>query len=398
MYAFKMPKYRTPEGTGHGSGSEAGIGPDSNRGERVKRARLEDPATTGSSTTPLLCHNKYSDIPSIYSKSIIGNVDLNVNLGLIEASYAKSTWAKHGSAISSLKNFEKKSNVKCDWPLSLDTVCEYTSWALTDGKLKPNTVRSYLSSLKIVHDLNNFNFVGNNALVYAMIRGAENLEMYKNSEKPSRKVMTLPLLKLIGHYIAKSAWCADSKKTVWCACVIAFFGAFRLGEILPKSQFDCIDMETLLWSDVKFRKDGSILVHIKMDKCKNKKGFYVDLFKFGPGNCCPVTVMELLKNSKYCPSKPVFQFANGKNLCSSLLNKILVELLTPTLGESAKEITGHSFRAGLPSALANNPTLANCKDIKAWGRWSSNSYELYTRLKLSQKKLLFEKIVKVLEN
>jgi len=44
--------------------------------------------------------------------------------------------------------------------------------------------------------------------------------------------MTLALLKLIGHQIAKSDWSDDSKLTVWGACTTAFFGAFRIGEIL----------------------------------------------------------------------------------------------------------------------------------------------------------------------
>jgi hypothetical protein len=60
-------------------------------------------------------------------------------------------------------------------------------------------------------------------------------------------------------------------------------------------------------------------------------------------------------------------------------------------------ITGHSFRAALPSALASCPDIASQDDIRQWGRWTSDSYLLYTRLKIRQKKLIFAKIVSALK-
>jgi len=68
----------------------------------------------------------------------------------------------------------------------------------------------------------------------------------------------------------------------------------------------------------------------------------------------------------------------------------------PIIGQQALNITGHSFRAALPAALANDPKIANDSDIKKWGRWSSESYLLYTRLKFKQKQMLFTKITAVL--
>jgi hypothetical protein len=59
-------------------------------------------------------------------------------------------------------------------------------------------------------------------------------------------------------------------------------------------------------------------------------------------------------------------------------------------------ICGHSFRAGLPSAMANDPEAVKDFEICQWGRWSSESYLLYTRLKFKQKQALFRKITEVL--
>ena len=131
--------------------------------------------------------------------------------------------------------------------------------------------------------------------------------------------MTLSLLKIIGHQIAKCDWSDDSKLTVQGACTTAFFCAFRIGEILAKSSLEFCEEEILLWKDLKFRKDGSILVHVIIDKSKNHYGAFVDLFEYNVKGCCPVKTLIAMKNKKIYMLSPVFQFANGKNLCGAHL-------------------------------------------------------------------------------
>jgi hypothetical protein len=374
------------------------VDPDSNQKDKAKKKlKLYDPAATGRIEATPSGNPKYSDSPCLYGKSFIKKSVDGVNLNLIEASYAKATWGKHCAALKSLENFEASYGKKLSWPLSIEVICKYTSWALTEKKLKANTVRSYLSSIKIAHELNHMCYVGNQFVVNAMLKGADNLSLYDNKPNGSRKVMTLALLRILGHQIALCDWCMDSKVTIWCACTTAFFGSFRFGEILPISESEFCKVDTLLWNDIKFRKDGSILIHVKIDKNRNNQGSYIDLFEFKGKNCCPVKSLNDLKSRRSDPNQPVFQFANKRNLCSSKLNVLIQELLFPVIGNYAYDISGHSFRAGLPSAMANNPNLAKDTDIKAWGRWSSNSYLLYTRLKLNQKKSIFDKIVTVLD-
>lgn len=59
-------------------------------------------------------------------------------------------------------------------------------------------------------------------------------------------------------------------------------------------------------------------------------------------------------------------------------------------------ISGHSFKAGVPSELNRHPELLSSDDVKGWGRWCSEAYNRYTRLKLDQKKCIFDKITAVL--
>ena len=201
--------------------------------------------------------------------------------------------------------------------------------------------------------------------------------------------MTLPLLKILGHEISKKSWSADTKLVVWAAMCVAFFGSFRMGELLSKSSGSFNPSDTLLWENIRFLKDGSIQILNKIPKNRLKSEDVIDLFPF-PGNCCPVTTLCALKAARPLEDKiPVFKFKSGKFLTQLSLNTIIVDCLSPHFGVKAKDYSGHSFRAGLPSALSSCQSLSTEAAIKKWGRWKSSSFQKYTRLNHSAKKEVF---------
>ena len=338
---------------------------------------------------------KYSSLPSLASESIL-QISSKKHDGLIAASIAKSSWNKNGAALNCFRKFELSKCQKFDWPLTKNCIREFISWAILDKNLKASTVQSYISSLIFIHNVNELDPKNcSDLIVKSMIKGAENLNFYKKISEGSRKVMTLPLLKILGHQIAKSNWTKVDKQVFWAAAIVAFFGSFRFGEILCSSDKSFHPNESLLWEDVAFKND-SILIRIKIPKNRNQKGEFVDLFKIENTSICPVLAMIRLQDLKGLPidlKKPVFCFESGKNLTSDCLNSCLKQLLVPVVGKEAELISGHSFRAALPSVLANRPDLASDKDIKTWGRWSSGSFQLYTRLKPQQRRIIFGKIV-----
>jgi hypothetical protein len=227
-----------------------------------------------------------------------------------------------------------------------------------------------------------------------ILKGVKNLEIYKDSKKETRKAMTYPMLKILCHQVASTNWPKYNKQVFWTAMCVAFFGSMRFGELLSSHRDFFNPKETLLWENLKFA-DSFVIITIKVPKSKNKKGEYVDIFEIPDGRFCPVRALEALKNStkKFNDKKPVFMFENGTFLTKEILNSTLHTLLQPILGHKAFEYSAHSFRAGLPSALASCPDLAADEQVKSWGRWKSDCFRSYTRLKTSQKKFLFEKIL-----
>lgn len=233
-----------------------------------------------------------------------------------------------------------------------------------------------------------------------MLRGAENLTLYTPSKKHNRNIMTLPLLKILGNEISLTNWTAESKQIFWTVSCIAFFGSFRMGELLNNTITKVDLATTLLWQDISFN-GKSWLIHVKAPKSRTQGGEYIDIFPFPNHNCCPAAAMKKWKEISKHSNKltnPVFMLNNGCCLTLKNFNETIRNLLCFRLGDSCKNISGHSFRAGIPSALAKKPELASDTQIMGWGRWCSPAYQAYTRLKLDQKKTLFEKIAKALNS
>jgi len=318
--------------------------------------------------------------------------------GLIAASYANSTWRKFDAAVKSYEKFLCDKSICISWPFSHDNLIEYVCWG-SDKGYKASTIDSYLALLKNIHKMKGVEFDQFDSYVLkSLIRGKENLEVYTAEVKATRKVMTLHLLRILGHAISKCNWGENSKLVVWGAMTTAFFGSFRCGELLAQNENSFSPDDCLLWKDVKFYDDDHILIHVKNPKTKTRGGEFVDIFGFEGKGVCPVKAMKKLRDSLKTvdPNSPVFCFESGICLTRRKLNEILVNLLTPYIGSEAKNITGHSFRAGIPAVLAKFPDICSAYDIMGWGRWKSEAYLLYTRLKIDQKRCTYNTIVNLL--
>ena len=96
------------------------------------------------------------------------------------------------------------------------TVNRFCHWALTRKNLRVSTVENYLGSLCTLHKLNDLDDSGfKNFICKTILRGAENLEIYRISTSKPRYVMTLETLKILGHKIALLEWNFLSKQIIW---------------------------------------------------------------------------------------------------------------------------------------------------------------------------------------
>ena len=275
----------------------------------------------------------------------------------------------------------------------------FATWAITSKKLMPSTIKSYISSLKVLHDLRNVkceNFHEDRSLKL-LLKGAENTNVKRT---PLRLAMNFHLLKVLCHRIAKTNWCEFSKQVIWTACNTSFFTSCRMGELLPDNSKFYDKRKTLKWENISFQDNKEILIFLPYTKTTGYKGAFIDIFPIAKCDYCPSAALKRLYNMSvnldvYSKSKPVFSFKSGKLLDTMTLNKILVSLLPDFCDEQGK-ISCHSFRAAIPSAIASFPDKSKITEILEWGRWGSDAFKRYTRHERDRKKFLFEKIIQIL--
>ncbi len=231
--------------------------------------------------------------------------------------------------------------------------------------------------------------------ICSMLNGAKNLSLYKTIFKPAKFVMSYQLLRILGHEIATSNWKQDSKTVFWSACCLAFFGSFRIAEILPGA-YSRDAWETLTWSRIHFTEKNSAIINIRFPKSQERpQGDFIDIFQIKNNSCCPFSALTKLRDSSeknIAYDLPVFSFNNGSPLTRKTFIDTVRSLLSKHVGKNATQISGHSFRAAIPAALASHPNLATDHEIMIWGRWSSDSYKAYTRLKHEAKLGIFKKL------
>jgi hypothetical protein len=197
---------------------------------------------------------------------------------LIRASLSTSSWNKHLSAYNCFKEFQKYSNTQVDFPLSKENICNFVAFAASKKNLKHSTIESYISSLKFFHNLRDMESKNcNNFIANSMLKGVKNLDLYTSDSKHCRKVMSYPLLKILSHKVASESWSENDKQTIWKIFTVAFFGSFRIGELVPQNKNSYNEKETLLWGDIKYVQDF-VVIRLKITKCKTANGEYVDLF------------------------------------------------------------------------------------------------------------------------
>ncbi len=181
-------------------------------------------------------------------------------------------------------------------------------------------------------------------------------------------------------------------QSVWACCLTAFWGAFRLGELLGRNSYKFDVFSDLLWEDIDWGQDW-VRIKIKSAKVKGPPGNSALLFSISDRKLCPVAALVRLKKSQANFSlgnldEPVFWETNGK----FLTKRVFLDLVNKMKGKNCPPISGKSFRSALPSALENIPNLFRESHIKALGRWRGCSYQVYMRNDEPEFRRVFETI------
>ena len=233
---------------------------------------------------------------------------------LFNASVASSTAGLYNSAAKHIKNLEAELGRSFSWPLSpadSNLVIIY----LADRGLKGSTINSYLSGIRrLAMSKGVASPPAQSKIAKSILKGYQNLK--RNPKKAAAEVnhrpLTIPFLRLLGHAINKYfKGVTFDKLCFWTVCVIAFWGAFRLGELLCEDTSSFSPHSDLLGSDALHMSDSSFALWIRDPKVASEMGDVVEIWsipQFSDINPFPafLSFWNLRLEKGFLPTHPLF--------------------------------------------------------------------------------------------
>jgi hypothetical protein len=71
----------------------------------------------------------------------------------VKAAYAEASWKKINSALNAYKRYCECKRLTFKLPIDSVTMSNFVSWAALEKKLSPDSIKSYISNIKLVHKL-----------------------------------------------------------------------------------------------------------------------------------------------------------------------------------------------------------------------------------------------------
>jgi len=314
---------------------------------------------------------------------------------LTSLAVSSSTWKCRLASFHKFKKFLIDTKNKLTWPLKHEIINGFVTWCFEKKELSYKTTKTYLTHLNSIQKLLGFKkFNQNKYNLKTLLKGFKNGENLRVNYKRKRETIDFKNLNKIKTAISNLDEGKIFKKCLWSACSTAFFGCFRMGELLPKSETTVDKKFDLLWGDIKLRKKhAAITLKSQKNRILNKQ--IIHIFKFRDKVTCPIAALHKLKkqakkNGIFSKLKPVFAVDRLCNLTQRKVNNFLKKSFPNN------KFSGHSFRAGVPSSLADFPNIANDWHVMGWGRWRSNIFLKYQNRTKEQSKWVFKKIEKCL--
>ena len=297
---------------------------------------------------------------------------------------AQSTQKSYAVATRRFHAFCVKFNVCTPFPVSENLLCCFAAH-LADEGLAPQTTKSYLAAvrnLQISLGLPDPRDQSSLPILKRVLAGISRARLAHQLPPRVRLPITGSLLTRIHTALHSSSH--PEKILLWAIASVAFFGFFRLGELLVAAAVQYDSSVNLAWGDVAVDNRLSpsmVRIHLKRSKC-DQFGRGVDVIVGKTDSLiCPVAAMMAYITRRQGDPGPFFVMEQGEPVTKVWSVQQIRDTLT-SLGLPQGDYAGHSFRIGAATSAA----LAGVEDstIQALGRWKSAAFLQYVRMPRDQ--------------
>ena len=303
---------------------------------------------------------------------------------------AEGTWGNKVSHLSHFICFCEYYGVQ-DFPLQLGTLLRFiailarTSLAFGTANNILGSVR-YFTSFLDPSSVNLFSSI----LVSAEIKGLK-----AQLSRPVRQKLPFTVAHLIKFH---SLINIDNVRhlAAWCAMLLAFFGCFRLSNLVPLSKNKFDPSKQLRISDVKFSGD-LVLIFYKWSKTNqnSSKVTWIPVHCVGDNRFNLKSHFVSLFTKVNAPlDSPLFSYGPNAFLSRASLVKILDNVVCEA-GLSPADYSWHSFRRGA-AVFAFELGLPDSA-VQLLGDWSSGAFKNYLEFSFLRKVSVSQKLAKSFE-
>ena len=161
-------------------------------------------------------------------------------------------------------------NVDTPFPLTEHTLCCFSAY-LADQGLAPQTGKSYLSALRSMQislGLPDPREASSMPILKRVQAGIKRARLAGGPQQRVRLPITMKILTQLHNKLFSSEH--PEKHVIWAIASTAFFGFFRLGELLPTAGHTVQPAIDLVWGDVAVDSHSNpqmIQIHLKKSKC-----------------------------------------------------------------------------------------------------------------------------------
>lgn len=296
-----------------------------------------------------------------------------------QAGLAPSTQKSYQAGMNKFYKFCTQYNIVDPFPLSEQLLCSFATY-LADQGLAPQTGKSYLSALRnmqISLGLPDPRDASSLPILKRVQAGISRTRLLKRTPPKVRLPITAHLMEKMQIALAKSQ--RPDRVMLWAVACSAFFGFFRLGELLPGSARAFDAAVNLAWGDVavdSHENPTMVQVHLRRSKCDQfGAGADVILGSTGRGLCPVKAILRYIDSRGHQPGA-FFVDASHRPVAKPWFVEQIRAILE-SVGAPQHQYAGHSFRIGAATTAA----VAGVEDstICTLGRWHSTAFLQYIR-------------------
>ena len=266
------------------------------------------------------------------------------------------------------------------FPVTEHLLCSFSAH-LADQGLAPQTIKGYLAAVRNTQlslGLPDPREKSSLPVLKRVQAEIQRVRALKGPPSRPRLPITAAVMDRIRAYLVQPVH--PHRDVVWAICCTAFFGFFRLGELLPVSRAQITPAVSLMWGDVAVdsrERPTMVRVHLKRSKC-DQFGAGADIILGRTGlPLCPVVAILKFIEIRGSSAGPFFRGSDAQPVLKAWFVEQLRGILA-AVGLPQLEYAGHSFRIGAATTAA----LAGVEDstIQTLGRWHSAAYLQYIRM------------------